>query len=333
MFFVIMKILETRGIKVMKEKFLLITVFVFCMCFINSELYAKSIPLPYVYSTIYIQNPSTKKAGTGFLVSRQIAKDSYKVFLVSNKHVLIPKPLTQQDSNKEAKAVVFLNKEENGEIKIQIINIILRDKDGTDLWKGHTNPDIDVACIDLTSYISENRTVITGLKIGFISEDRFATKEVLEKYFISIGDQIISLGYPLNLVEGGHSIPIARGGTISSWPTRNFRNLPLILIDSTMIRGSSGSPVFLPELPYTYSSETEISLATIRQAYLLGIQGELIIDWQLIVQKTISFGQQPQEIDVIDSANFGIIYKAETISETIDMFGKPLWTEKSTNVK
>ena len=156
---------------------------------------------------------------------------------------------------------------------------------------------------------------------------------MLEKYFVSIGDQIISLGYPLNLVEGGHSIPIARGGTISSWPTRPFRNSPVILIDSTMIRGSSGSPVFLPELPYTYLSETNISIGATRQAYLLGIQGQLIPDWRMIVQKTISFGQPLQEIDVINTANFGIIYKAETISETIDMFGEPRWIEKSTNVK
>ena len=153
----------------MKEKLMFIAIFVFYMCFINSELYAKSIPLPYVYSTVYISNMSTNAAGTGFLVSRQIDKDSYKVFLVSNKHLLIPKPVRQEDENKEAKAVVLLNSEEKGETKIRKIDIILRDKDGKDLWKGHTNADIDVASIDFTSYISENRTVIKNLKIGFIS--------------------------------------------------------------------------------------------------------------------------------------------------------------------
>jgi hypothetical protein len=286
-----------------------------------------------VYSTVHIVNFSTATAGTGFLVMRQIDKDSSVVYLVSNKHILKPKSIERDDQNKEAIARVLLNREEDGQIKIKIINVTLRDKDGNDLWKGHTNPDVDVACLDFTSYISHNRTITKGLKIGFISEDRFATKEILEKYYVSVGDQIISLGYPLNLVEGGHSIPIARGGNISSWPTKPFKNLPIILIDSTMIRGSSGSPVFLPELPYTYTSEANLSIGVIRQAYLLGIQGQLIPDWRMIVQKTIEFGKPMQEIEVTDTANFGIIYTAEKISETIDMFGKARWTGTDTHLE
>lgn len=236
----------------MKQIYSFITFFIFCICFLHPDLYAKTIPMPWVYSTVFINNESNESAGTGFLVSRQIDKDSYKVFLVSNKHILKPKPIERDDQNREAKAKVFLNSDEDGKIKVTIIDITLRDKDGKDAWKGHAHPDIDVACLDFTPYISENRKVITGLKIGFIAEDRFATKEILEKYFVSIGDQVIGLGYPLNLIEGKHSIPIARGGIISSWPTKYFKNLPIILIDSTMIRGSSGSPIFLPELPYIY---------------------------------------------------------------------------------
>ena len=102
-----------------------------------------------------------------------------------------------------------------------------------------------------------------------------------------------------------------------------------------MIRGSSGSPVFLPELPFTYSTETNISIGVIRQAYLLGIVGQLIPDWRMILQKTIVYEEpiKVQEIDVIDTANFGKIYKAETISETIDMFGKSRWIKKNTDKK
>jgi hypothetical protein len=258
----------------MKQKWLFSTMIVLCIC-LNSNLYAKTVPLAWVYSTVYINNVSAGKAGTGFLVVRQIAKDSYKIFLVSNKHVLTPKSTDKNEKNKEAKAVVLLNKEEKGETQIKTIEILLRDKDGEDQWKGHPDPNIDVACLNFTSYISENRTLKQDLKIGFIQEDRFATKELLEKYYVSIGDLIVTLGYPLNLVEGGHSIPIARGGIISSWPTKPFKKAPVILIDSATIRGSSGSPVFLPEVPYTYSSETSINVGQIRQSYLLGALSSL----------------------------------------------------------
>ena len=68
--------LTKRGrIKIMKQKWLVITIFIFCLCFINQDLYAKTIPLPWVYSTVYIENLSTGKTGTGFLVIRQIDKD------------------------------------------------------------------------------------------------------------------------------------------------------------------------------------------------------------------------------------------------------------------
>lgn len=47
----------------------------------------------------------------------------------------------------------------------------------------------------------------------------------------------------------------------------------------------------------------------------------------MTVQKTITFGQPMREIDVIVTANFGIIYTTESISETIDMFGETRWSE------
>lgn len=287
---------------------------------------AMNIPEPWVFSTVYISNLSTGKAGTGCLVSRRIGENSNKVFLVSNRHVLAPKALEgAEGENKEAQAKIFLNRLEGNEIKLHEIDIILRDKNGKEYWKSHPNNDIDVAAVDITSYISKDRALRPELKIGFITEDKFATKEKLEEEFVSVGDRVIVLGYPLNLVEGGHCVPIARDGVIASIPTYDFKGARVILIDSTMVRGSSGSPVFLPVLPYKWDSKTNMNLLSLTQAKFLGIVSGLVPDWSLEIKKTISFGQEPQTVSVVDIANLGIVFKAETIKEAIDEFGVKAW--------
>lgn len=285
-----------------------------------------NIPEPWVFSTVYVSNLSTGKAGSGCLVSRKISEGSNKVFLVSNKHVLLPKELKGgEKEDKEARAKVFLNRLEGDDIKLNEIEILLRDKNGKEYWKSHPNNDIDVAAVDFTSYISKDRALMPELKIGFITEDRFATKEKLEKEFVSVGDRVIVLGYPLNLVEGGHCVPIARDGVIASHPTYDFKGARVILIDATMVRGSSGSPVFLPILPYKWDSKTNMNLFSLTQASFLGIVSALVPDWSMEIRKTVSFGQEPQIISVVDIANLGIVFKAETIKEVIDGFGVPAW--------
>ncbi|GAJ00742.1 unnamed protein product, partial [marine sediment metagenome] len=58
--------------------------------------------------------------------------------------------------------------------------------------------------------------------------------------------------------------------------------------DSKMIRGSSGSPVFLPFKPYKFVSIDTIS-QEITQSKLLGIVSEMIPDWKIIIEKRYSF--------------------------------------------
>jgi hypothetical protein len=291
--------------------------------------FSLSIPHKWQFSAVYIQNLSTEVSGTGFLIYRKISKESGKAFLVSNKHILNPKPLDKSSkTSKKAIAKVTLTRKEDDKISIESIGVVLRDSKGNEYVKGHSNKEIDVAALDFTKYIAKEREIRPELMVGLIPEDRLATKEILEKYYISIGDRIVILGYPLNLVAGGHAIPIARSGAISSYPTEPFQGLPIILIDANMIRGSSGSPVFIPVQPYTRTTETNINIGMIRQAYLLGIQKGLIKDWEMVINQTIGVGQKPQTIHVIDTASLGIIYKAETITETIDEFDIPRWEEE-----
>lgn len=302
----------------MKKYFLTMTLLFFLFSFIEIE--SKVIPDNFVYSTVYISNLSTGKSGTGFLVARRISKDYQKIFLISNKHLLLPKKVEREsEGDLKAEAIVLVNKVINNEISTEEIKVELRDSSGIDYCKGHPNEEIDVAAIDFTKYITENYQIRLGLKVEFIPEEKFATKRVLKEQYVSIGDRIIVLGYPLNLVEGGHCIPIARGGIISSEPELNFKDLPMILIDSKMIRGSSGSPVFLTFKPYRFVSEYTISPIEITESTLLGIVSEMVPDWRIIIEKTITF-RKTTYIEITNPADMGVIFRVETIIETIDQW-------------
>jgi len=302
----------------MKKIILIVTLLFLLFSFI--ELESKVVPENFVYSTVSISNLSTGKSGTGFLVARKISKDSKIIFLISNKHVLLPKKVERESADDlKAEAIVIVNKVINNEISSEKIKVELRDSSGKDYCKGHPNEEIDVAAINFTKYITENHQLRLGLKVEFIPEEKFATKRVLKEQYVSIGDRIIVLGYPLNLVEGGHCIPIARGGIISSEPGLNFKGLPMILIDSKMIRGSSGSPVFLTFKPYRFVSKYTISTTEITESTLLGIVSGMVPDWRIIIEKTITF-RKPTYIEITNPADMGVVFRVETIIETIDQW-------------
>lgn len=301
----------------MKKYFLTITLLFFLFSFIEIE--SKVIPDNFIYSTVYISNLSTGKSGTGFLIARRISKDYQKIFLISNKHVLLPKKVESEPvGDLKAEAIVLVNKIIGNEISTKEIKVELRDSSGIDYCKGHPNEEVDVAALVFTKYITENHQIKSDLKVKFIPEEEFAVKKVLKEQYISIGDRIVVLGYPLNLVEGGHCIPIARGGVISSEPELNFDGRPIILIDSKMIRGSSGSPVFLPFKPYKFVSIDTVS-QEITQSKLLGIVSEMIPDWSIIIEKRYSF-KKSTYMEINNPADMGVIFKAETIVETIDQW-------------
>jgi hypothetical protein len=56
---------------------------------------------------------------------------------------------------------------------------------------------------------------------------------------------------------------------------------------------------------------------------LLGIAAETVPDWELVLNKTETFGFPPKTISVMTTANLGIVFRADMISETLDATGCP----------
>jgi hypothetical protein len=287
----------------------------------------KTLDDNFLLNTVYVENLSTGNRGTGFITVRKIDEERFVWFLISNKQVLMPRPLApEQADNCEAEARISINiLGANDIVKITFL-VKIRHAEGNVLVKGHPNKDVDVAGLIITPYLRDIVAIPDKRVLG-IPEDRFADEEFLKKNFISIGDDALVVGYPLGLVEEGHVIPIARGVRIASKPDYDFRKQPVFLVDGTFTRGTSGSPVILSLRPRIRTEKNVIDISKIQENHLLGIVSASIKDWEIVIRKVVTF-EAAQEFSVIDNANLGIVFKVRTVSEVMDRFGLERWEKE-----
>jgi len=304
------------------------TKFLLCLLILLPQLsHGKALDDNFLFSTVYIENLSTNQSGTGFITVRQIDKDRSVWFLISNKHVLMPKPLEPKQTDKlEAVARVSINIKTVSDITKITREIKLRDAKGTELVKGHTAQNVDVAGLIFTPYLHDIFATPDRRVLG-IPEERFANEEFLNKHFISVGDEALVIGYPLSLIDEGHVIPITRGVRIASKPDYDFRKQPIFLVDGTIIRGTSGSPVILPIRPHVWKEEHKIGIGEIQENHLVGIVSSSIKDWEIVIRKIVTL-ETVQEFSVIDNANLGIVFKVRTVSAVMDLFGFQRWEKE-----
>lgn len=303
------------------------------MIIIQAHLcFGKTLDDNFLFSTVFIENKSTDKNGTGFLTFRRVKEKQNVLYLVSNKHVLMPKPVSpSQTKNLRAIAAISINTQSSGDIIKVTRDIVLRDDKGGLLVKGHLNPKVDVAGVILTKYFQDIFTKQDQQLLG-IPEDRFADKDFLEKHFVSIGDEALVIGYPLSLVEEGHVIPIARGVRIATKLDYDFQKLPVFLVDGTIIRGTSGSPVILPIQPYVWTEKHKLNLFKIQENQLVGIISGTIRDWEMIIRRFVTMDVS-REFSVAGNANLGIAFKVETVREVMDLFGYKRWKKPVEDVQ
>lgn len=285
---------------------------------------AKSLNDQFLYSTVFIKNQSAGKTGTGFLVQRKISETKIAIYLFSNKHVLAAPPIDPMQKNLLARAEIHINRSMSSKVQKDILRVALRNNRGQTFVKVHPNKNVDVAAINVSNAIKG-----PPRSLHAIPEERFATREFIDANFVSVGDQALIVGYPLNLVEQGHVIPIVRNGIIATHPNRSFQNLPLFLVDATVLRGSSGSPVILPVRPYVWTEENKVSIGKIQQNHLLGIAQGHINDWQMVIRRTVALGRA-QEFTVVDNSQLGLVFPADRLVEVMDLFPLKKWTGEET---
>lgn len=208
-----------------------------------------------------IVNGQQRWTGTGFLYGElsektEDGRNRYKVFLVTNKHVI---------SGLESILVRF-----NPQIgqSAKDYPAQLKGTDGKFLWTGHPDAEVDVAVLP----INLNNVIDEGMKYSFFQSDiDIADIEELQKRGTSEGDPIFVMGFPMGIIAPDRQHVFARGGIISRIKDLFEKRSKDFVVDAFVFPGNSGGPVLSKPEFISISgtkSSTKSSLIGIIKSYI-----------------------------------------------------------------
>lgn len=274
---------------------------------------ASPIVQGWIYATVPIENPQGE-SGTGFLVLREIGPDQGHVFLITNKHVVCRDSASRGST--QFIRCHFNTKEADGNTGTVSGEIPLTNSDGSKRFREHPNYDVDVLAVDVTDVINLNPKI----EKRWATYEHFALEQRRIELDITIGEDIVTIGYPLGLRQGDTNFPLIRQGVISTKigatlkdtvqdgrGNSRIRTLRAFLIDGATVPGSSGSPVILK--PVIGRIQGDSILMGAAPALLLGIVAET-----KYAPVQIGTGVIP------GFAGLGLAFEVETIKETIELF-------------
>lgn len=242
--------------------------------------------------------------GTGFLFGKVVDdsleqdKRQYKIWLVTNKHVL------------EVLKNIYIkfNSAQDPDSKDYKVELIA--KNGKPRWIGHQNANIDVAVIIINpNFLKEEQRRF----FFFQSDLHIMNKKKMEENQITEGDRVFILGFPMGLVSNDRSYVICRGGYFAR--IRDFieNRSTDYLIDATVFPGNSGGPVII--CPSAISIQ---GTKTIPKAGLIGIVKSYV------PYQDAAISQQTRRPRIVFEENSGLtlVESVDSIMETIELAEK-----------
>ena len=164
--------------------------------------------------------------GTGFFLEKQLGDDAYKVYLVSNRHVLH----AGVDSIK-----LWFTKAKDGKPLVGQCEEVLIERVGQMVM----HPDVDLAVLDVSALIAHFPETHYFKAVPYESLAGFEEPE------LSVIAPVYFVGYPEGISDIQNNFPLVRKGIVSSHPRYDFNGMPYVIIDAQVFPGSSGSPVFV----------------------------------------------------------------------------------------
>jgi S1-C subfamily serine protease len=266
----------------------------------------------WLQATVPIENEWGHR-GTGFLVTREIEVGRGRVFLVTNKHVVHTDPKIRAGATRLR--CHFNTRVQDGTPGTLAIDIALRLGDGV-VYREHPDEDTDVLAVHVTDVIVANPEI----EKRWARYGDFGDRARREEHDITVGEDVVTIGYPLGLRQGKTNLPLLRQGMIATRigdvihdrvvgmdGRERDRALRAFLVDGGFVPGSSGSPVVLkPVIGRHVKGDVVLGTAP---ALLLGIVAET----KYAPIKTDA-GAAPS------FAGLGLVFESETIQETIEEF-------------
>lgn len=173
------------------------------------------------------QGDGTRTIGTIWLVNLG-TKENPRVAIVTAHHVFL-------GMKQENAKVHWRFQDENGIWKREPTEVKIRNDNGNPLWLHHPEKDIAVMWVNAPKAVIDNALFF----------DNLADERTIAALEISMGDEMLALGYPRGLSANDLGFPILRSGRVASYPIVPLRQFPTFLMDFSVFSGNSGGPVYM----------------------------------------------------------------------------------------
>jgi len=253
-----------------------------------------------------------QKVGTGFIFSYKSDNKRY-LFLVTCKHVI---------SGAKEGMLTFIKSD--GQKPLLGEGYRLKIEDFENAWFKHKSEHVDVAIlpfVPILDHISNQ-----GVQVFFrsIPANLVPSDEKLKE--IDAVEDVLFIGYPVGLWDPKNLIPVVRKGITATPVFLDFKGEKQFLIDASVFPGSSGSPVFIYNKGIYWDKKSGgtvvghriFFLGMLSAVFKMPDTGEIIIPIEGMPVVRIN-----QLVDI------GVVFKAETILETIKEFLEEMKNTKS----
>jgi len=202
-------------------------------------------------------------------------------------------------------ATIYL-REKMADGKFKKVPHILQIRRGEEpLWVRHPTVDVAVIKITLPVFVTKQAE-----EIPILSTDQLADDEMMERFEIHPGDQLLCLGYPYGVEANASGFSILRSGKIASYPLTPAKDTKTFLFDFEVFAGNSGGPVYFVDKDRRYGETIHIA-ETIQ--FVAGIVTEQKYHVQFI---------EPQKVLLIRKLKLGVVVPAHFIKETLALLDK-----------
>lgn len=188
--------------------------------------------------------------GSGFFYTEMIPQEPEKqgpqwhkidkTWLITNRHVVLAK----ENGMEYLPERLTFHLRETKKGCIDWIPIELSKEDLRVRLKLHKNSDVDVACIDISSYIhdiiSDNEKRDSFLPPLTLSNLNLPSNQPIK---VEVTSDIIIASYPKNFYDDTNKFPIVKSGIVASAWGFQFKGEPIFQIDAQLFPGSSGGLV------------------------------------------------------------------------------------------